>query len=70
VRQYLRDVEANEYDPGDLEQAWKKVAQECGWIIEGNARDFFLMVGKSSRKTRLASAAIGATANEPNKLRS
>jgi hypothetical protein len=50
VRQYLRDVEANEYDPGDLEQAWKKVAQECGWIIEGNARDFFLMVGKKLKK--------------------
>ncbi|HUJ37634.1 MAG TPA: hypothetical protein VLW88_08150 [Hyphomicrobium sp.] len=51
VRQYLRDVEENEHDPGDLERAWKKAALEGGYMVEGNARDFFLMVGKKLKKS-------------------
>ena len=51
VRQYLRSVEENEHDPTDLERAWKKAALEGGYMVEGNARDFFLMVGKKLKKS-------------------
>ncbi len=49
-RQYLRCVEDNEHDADDLEQAWKKAALAGGYIVEGNARDFALMAGKSLKK--------------------
>jgi hypothetical protein len=51
LRQYLRCVEENEHDADDLARAWKKAALEGGDMIEGNARDFFLMVGKKLKKS-------------------
>lgn len=50
LRQYLRCVEENEHDADDLEQAWKKAALAGGYIVEGNAREFAIMAGKSLKK--------------------
>lgn len=50
VRQYLQSVKEHEHDPDDLERAWKKAALEGGYMVEGNALDFFLMVGKKLKK--------------------
>lgn len=50
LRQYLRCVEENEHDADDLEQAWKKAALDGGYMVEGDARDFVLMVGKKLKK--------------------
>jgi hypothetical protein len=52
LRQYLRSVEENEHDADDLEQAWKKSALNGGYMVEGNARDFFLMVSKTLKKSK------------------
>jgi hypothetical protein len=46
VKQYLRCVEENEHDRGDLERAWKEAAREGGYMVEGKARDILLLVGK------------------------
>jgi hypothetical protein len=51
VRQYLQSVKANEHDPADLERAWKIGALEGGYMVDGNSRDFFLMVGKKLKKS-------------------
>jgi hypothetical protein len=51
LREFLRSVEENEHDADDLELAWKKAALEGGYMVEGNARDFVLMVGKKLKKS-------------------
>jgi hypothetical protein len=45
-------VEENEHDADDLDRAWTKAAREGGYMVEGNARDFFLIVSKKLKKSQ------------------
>lgn len=56
VKQYIRQVEADEHDATCVDLVLKRAADRCGYIVQGDARGFLLEVQKVLKRSASPSA--------------